>query len=70
VSSRSQSQQDAQEVLDQDLALAERRGADRLRSELLAMLDDRRRIVRMGDHQIEVVEVSALTELLVGDDGE
>jgi hypothetical protein len=66
VTSRSPSPQAAQQVLD-DLALAEARGAAQVREELRRVLDDRRRIVRLGDQQIEVVEVSALTELLDGE---
>ena len=57
----------AQQAHEQELARAEQRGADRVRAQLRELLDDRRRIVRMGDHQIEVVEVSAITELLDGD---
>ena len=53
-----------QEADEQELALAERRGYDRLRDQVRDVLADRRRIVRMGEHQIEVVEVSAITDLL------
>ncbi|MEO7352070.1 MAG: hypothetical protein ABIW17_09245 [Marmoricola sp.] len=53
--------------MDQQLAIAERRGADRVRAQLREVLADRRRIVRMGEHQIEVVEVSAISEVLGGD---
>jgi len=65
VSSRSMSQNAAQQVaqkaeLDEELALAEERGADQLRAKLREMLNDRRRVVRLGDQQIEVVEVSAV----------
>jgi tRNA A37 threonylcarbamoyladenosine synthetase subunit TsaC/SUA5/YrdC len=64
VSSRSASQA-AQRDLDQELATAERRGAARVRAQVRDLLDDRRRIVRVGEHQIEVVEVAALADLLV-----
>ena len=49
---------------EQELALAERRGAARVRARLRDVLEDSRRIVRMGEHQIEVVEVAAINELL------
>jgi hypothetical protein len=64
VTSRSPSSEAAQQAHEQELARAERRGADQLRTQLRDVLADRRRIVRMGEHQIEVVEVSAITELL------
>jgi len=72
VTSRSPSQRPAQKTLDQELAIAERRGAERVRAQVRDMLDERRRIVRMGEHQIEVVEVSAITDMLdaLGDDSE
>ncbi len=65
MSSRSTSRNAAQQVaqkaeLDAELALAEKRGADQLRARLREMLNDRRRVVRLGDQQIEVVEVSAV----------
>jgi hypothetical protein len=47
-----------------DMELAEERGAERLRARLREMLDDRRRIVRLGEQQIEVVEVSAVEDVL------
>jgi len=47
-----------------DVELAEERGAERLRARLREMLDDRRRIVRLGEQQIEVVEVSAVEGVL------
>ena len=64
VTSRTPAQQAAQQDLDQEIARAESRGAARVRAELRDVLADRRRIVRMGDHQIEVVEVAALKDLL------
>jgi hypothetical protein len=63
----SPSQRAAQKVLDEEVAIAERRGAERVRAQVRDLLDDRRRVVRMGDQQIEVVEVSALTEVLAED---
>jgi hypothetical protein len=51
--------------MDAELEIAERRGADRVRAQVRDVLADRRRVVRQGDHQIEVVEVSALAELLL-----
>ena len=44
--------------------IAEERGAEQLRARLREMLDDRRRIVRLGEQQIEVVEVSAVEGVL------
>lgn len=57
-------QESTRESVDQELAVAERRGAERVRAQVRDVLDDRRRVVRLGDQQIEVVEVSAITELL------
>lgn len=51
-------------VYDEELALAEVRGAEQLRARLRKMLDERRRVVRLGDQQIEVVEVSAVQDAL------
>jgi hypothetical protein len=56
-----------EEVLDDELASAERRGADRVRAQVRDVLAEARRIVRLGEHQIEVVEVAALTPLLDDD---
>lgn len=50
--------------LDQELSSAEARGAEQVRDRLRRVLEDSRRVVRLGDHQIEVVEVAALTEVL------
>jgi F0F1-type ATP synthase membrane subunit b/b' len=63
VSSRSPSEKAAQSVQEQ-IARAEARGAEEVRAEIRRLLDDRRRIVRMGDQQIEVIEVSALDDLV------
>jgi hypothetical protein len=67
VSSRPPAQPAAEKVMEQELAVAERRGAERVRAQVRALLDDRRRVVRLGDLQIEVIEVSALTEVLADD---
>lgn len=66
MNSPSPARQAAQQVTDPDreLAQAEARGADEVRADVRRLIDDRRRIVRLGDQQIEVVEVSALVELL------
>ena len=47
-----------------DTEIAEQRGAERLRARLREMLEDRRRVVRLGEQQIEVVEVSAVDDVL------
>jgi hypothetical protein len=53
---------------DEELTLAEERGAARARAEmrdrLRDVLDEGRRVVRLGEHQIEVVETAALDALL------
>ena len=50
--------------------IAEERGAERLRARLREMLEERRRVVRLGEQQIEVVEVTAVEDVLgpAGDD--
>ena len=50
--------------VDSDVETAEERGAERLRARLREMLEDRRRVVRLGEQQIEVVEVSAVENVL------
>ncbi len=60
---RSGSPQAAEQVKDREVALAEQRGAERVRAQVQDILEDCRRIVRMGDHLIEVVEVSAIAEI-------
>ena len=52
----------------EELAMAEERGAERLRAKLRDMLNERRRVVRLGDQQIEVVEVSAVEGALDPED--
>ena len=47
-----------------DTEIAEQRGAERLRARLREMLEDRRRVVRLGEQQIEVVEVAAVEDVL------
>ncbi len=44
--------------------IAEERGAERLRARLREMLEERRRVVRVGEQQIEVVEVTAVEDVL------
>jgi hypothetical protein len=56
-----------EEVREQELARAEHRGAERVRAQVRGVLADRRRVVRHGSHQVEVVEVSAITEVLGGE---
>jgi hypothetical protein len=51
-------------VIGSDAEIAEERGAERLRARLREMLEDRRRVVRLGEQQIEVVEVSAVEDVL------
>lgn len=54
----------AVERLAHETELAEQRGAERLRAALREMLEDRRRVVRLGEQQIEVVEVTAVEDVL------
>jgi len=66
---RERPQESAQETAqDPEVAtetqVAEERGAERLRARLREMLEDRRRVVRLGEQQIEVVEVSAIADVL------
>ena len=63
MSARSASPQATEQVMDREVALAEQRGAARVRAQVQDILADSRRIVRMGEHQIEVVEVSAIAEI-------
>ena len=53
--------------VDQGLALAENRGAERVRAQVRDVIADRRRVVRLGDQQIEVIEVSAITEVIASE---
>jgi hypothetical protein len=64
VSSPSSSRHEAQRDLAHELAVAERRGANRVRAEVRDLLADSRRVVRLGEHQIEVVELAALSDVL------
>jgi hypothetical protein len=63
MSTRPPSPQSAETVMDRAVQLAEQRGAARVRAQVQDILADSRRIVRMGDHQIEVVEVAAIAEI-------
>ena len=47
-----------------EVARAEPRGAEKVRQRLRDLLVEHRRVVRQGDVQVEVVEISALQELL------
>ena len=67
MSPRSPSQRAAQKANDQELAVAESCGAERVRAQVRDVIADRRRVVRLGDHQIEVVEVSAITEVIAAE---
>ncbi len=67
MSTRSHSQRAAQKSSDEELVIAENRGAEKVRAQVRAVIADRRRVVRLGDHQIEVVEVSALAEVVSED---
>jgi hypothetical protein len=53
----------AQELAE-ELAQAEERGAARVRAQVRAAMDEHRRVVRVGDQQVEVVEVAALDEVV------
>jgi hypothetical protein len=61
-------------VTEDELARAERRGLEQglergraeVRERLREVLDDRRRVVRAGEQQIEVVEAAVLDQLLEG----
>ena len=59
----------AQETEIAETQLAEERGAERLRARLREMLEERRRVVRLGEQQIEVVEVTAVEDVLGQDTG-
>ena len=47
-----------------ELARAERRGAEEVRERLRRVVEEHRRVVRVGDLQVEVVEVAAIDEVL------
>lgn len=64
MSSGAASQHATEQVLARELALAEERGAERVRARLRDMLVDSRRVVRLGGSQIEVVEVAAIEDVL------
>jgi hypothetical protein len=69
-SSRRAIEKMAQETeLAEETEIAEERGAERLRARLREMLEERRRVVRVGEQQIEVVEVTAVEDVL-GEDSE
>jgi hypothetical protein len=43
---------------------AEQRGAEQVRRQLRELVKEHRRVVRQGEVQVEVVEISALQEIL------
>ena len=52
------------EVPAQELARAEERGAEAVREQLRAIVEEHRRVVRVRNQQVEVVEATALDEIL------
>ncbi len=54
----------AQQVRAQEIALAEQRGAAGVRDQLRAVVEENRRVVRVRNQQVEVVETAALDEIL------
>jgi hypothetical protein len=54
----------------EETGTAEEPGAERLRARLREMLEERRRVVRVGEQQIEVVEVTAVEDVLAEDSEE
>ena len=56
--------QAADEALAQELAQAEERGAARVRAQVRAAVAENRRVVRVGDQQVEVVETAALDDVV------
>jgi hypothetical protein len=68
VSSRRAIEKMARETeIAEETEMAEERGAEQLRARLREMLDERRRVVRLGEQQIEVVEVTAVEDVLSQD---
>jgi len=51
----------------QEIALAEQRGAEGVRDRLRAVVEENRRVVRVRNQQVEVVETAALDEILEDD---
>jgi len=47
-----------------ELARAEERGAERVRTQVRSTIEEHRRVVRVGDQQVEVVETAVLEEVL------
>ena len=56
--------QPVDEALAEELALAEERGAARVREQVRAAVAENRRVVRVGEQQVEVVETAALADLV------
>ena len=69
MSDRGAASRRAVEKMAQETELAEERGAERLRVRLREMLEERRRVVRLGEQQIEVVPVNAV-EAVLGEESE
>lgn len=61
---RRSAQLTVERVLAREMARAEQRGAARVRAQLRATLEENRRVVRVRDQQVEVIEVAALSEVL------
>jgi hypothetical protein len=51
-------------LLAREVELAEERGAARVREQVRTTLEENRRVVRVGDQQVEVVETAVLEEAL------
>lgn len=47
-----------------EVTRAEERGAERVRRQLREVVQEHRRVVRQGEVQVEVVEISVLREIL------
>ena len=47
-----------------EVTQAEERGAERVRRQLREVVQEHRRVVRQGEVQVEVVEISVLREIL------
>lgn len=54
--------------LDAEVARAEARGAESVRARVRELLETQRRVVRVGEAQVEVVEALLLEELLESGD--
>jgi hypothetical protein len=52
------------EEIAQEMVLAEERGAARVREQVRAAVAEHRRVVRVGEQQVEVVETAALSDVV------